>query len=297
MWSAISRLLSEYAGEAEITERHELPGGDVHPAWRIRYGNVDVFVKCNTRDMLNLFRWEADQLDLLARTQTVRVPKVYGVGHHRDGSFLLLEYIQPEPLNEDTARQLGEQLAHLHQWSEQPQFGLDFDNNITTTLQPNSWLRRWSAFFAEQRIGWQLQLAAEKGLDYGDADLIVASVQQRLANHHPQPSLLHGDLWPANCAGSRDGPWLYDPACYWGDRECDLAMLGYYATLPRQIYEGYNAVWPLPEGFSQRQPVYQLYYLLNRANLFGGGWRDEAQFAIDQLLAESALAGQHAKPA
>jgi len=297
MWSAISRLLSEYAGEAEITERHALPGGDVHPAWRIRYGNLDVFVKCNTRDMLNLFRWEADQLDLLARTQTVRVPKVYGVGHHRDGSFLLLEYIPPLPLNEACARQLGEQLAHLHQWSEQPQFGLDFDNNITTTLQPNSWLRRWSAFFAEQRIGWQLQLAAEKGLDYGNADLIVDSVQQRLANHHPQPSLLHGDLWPANCAGSPDGPWLYDPACYWGDRECDLAMLGYYATLPRQIYEGYSAVWPLPEGFSQRQPVYQLYYLLNRANVFGGGWIDEAQFAIDQLLAESALAAQHAKPA
>jgi fructosamine-3-kinase len=28
--------------------------------------------------------------------------------------------------------------------------------------QPNAWQRRWSTFFAEQRIGWQLELAAER---------------------------------------------------------------------------------------------------------------------------------------
>lgn len=87
MWSAISRLLSEHAGEAEITERYELPGGDVHPAWRLRYGDLDVFVKCNTRDMLTLFSWEADQLGLLARTQTVRVPKCMASGMTATAAF------------------------------------------------------------------------------------------------------------------------------------------------------------------------------------------------------------------
>lgn len=297
MWSAISRLLSEQLGNAEITQRHALAGGDIHPTWQIRYGDHDVFVKSNSRDMLSLFTWEADQLDLLARTGTVRVPKVYGVGHHREESFLLLEYIRPQPLDEQSAYQLGQQLAHLHQWSEQTQFGLDFDNNITTTPQPNSWLRRWSVFFAEQRIGWQLQLAAEKGIQYGDTELIVACVQRVLASHHPQPSLLHGDLWPANCASSESGPWLFDPACYWGDRECDLAMLSLYPDLPRQIYDGYQSVWPLPDGFSQRLPVYQLYYLLNRANVFGGHWPGDAQFAIGQLLDEDALGASQARPA
>jgi len=90
MWSAISRLLSEQFGNAEITQRHALAGGDIHPTWQIRYGDHDVFVKSNSRDMLSLFTWEADQLDLLARTGTVRVPEVYGVGHHREESFLLL---------------------------------------------------------------------------------------------------------------------------------------------------------------------------------------------------------------
>ncbi|BCQ44798.1 hypothetical protein ERHA55_23250 [Erwinia rhapontici] len=216
MWSAIRRLLSEQLGPAEITERSELPGGDVHPTWYLRYGEHEIFVKCNQRDMQDLFTWEADQLQLLARSQTVRVPAVYGVGSDRDTSFLLLEYIPVRPLDAHGAFQLGQQLAHLHQWSEQPQFGLDFDNNITTSLQPNSWLRRWSVFFAEQRIGWQLQLAAEKGIQYGDSELIVHCAQAILESHHPQPSLLHGDLWPANCAGSDSGPWIFDPACYWG---------------------------------------------------------------------------------
>ncbi|PPS59226.1 hypothetical protein CRX72_16225 [Pantoea sp. BRM17] len=57
MWSAISRLLSEQTQPAEITQREPLPGGDIHPAWRIRYGDMDVFVKCNTHDRLDLFRW------------------------------------------------------------------------------------------------------------------------------------------------------------------------------------------------------------------------------------------------
>ncbi|WP_338637850.1 fructosamine kinase family protein [Erwinia persicina] len=297
MWSAISRLLSEQWGPAEITGRTELPGGDVHPAWHLRYGEHDVFVKCNQRDMLDLFTWEADQLQLLARSQTVRVPAVYGVGSDRETSFLLLEYIPVRPLDAHGAFQLGQQLARLHQWSEQPQFGLDFDNNITTSLQPNSWLKRWSVFFSEQRIGWQLQLASEKGILYGDIDLIVRCAQKMLESHHPEPSLLHGDLWPANCAGSDSGPWIFDPACYWGDRECDLAMLSWHPDIPAQVYDGYQSVWPLPADFLQRQPIYQLYYLLNRANVFGGHWLAEAQRAVGTLLDGDELGKRHARPA
>ncbi|WP_034947851.1 fructosamine kinase family protein [Erwinia oleae] len=285
MWSAIGRLLSEQSGSsAEISHRTQLPGGDVHPAWLIRHADRDVFVKCNSRDMLDNFTSEADQLALLARTDTVRVPRVYGVGSDKETSFLLLEYIPPHPLDAAAAQTLGAQLARLHQWSDQPQFGLDFDNNITTSPQPNSWVKRWSVFFAEQRIGWQLQLAAEKGILYGDIDLIVTCVQRALVAHHPQPSLLHGDLWPANCAGSADGPWLFDPACYWGDRECDLAMLAWHSDLPQEILESYQATWALPADYRQRQPVYQLYYLLNRANVFGGGWLADAQRAVGALL-------------
>ncbi len=200
MWQAISRLLSEQLGEGEIELRNELPGGEVHAAWHLRYAGRDFFVKCDERDLLSGFTAEADQLELLSRSKTVTVPRVWAVGADRDYSFLVMDYLPPRPLDAHNAFILGQQIARLHQWSDQPQFGLDFDNALSTTPQPNTWQRRWATFFAEQRIGWQLELAAEKGIAFGNIDAIVEHIQQRLASHQPQPSLLHGDLWSGNCA-------------------------------------------------------------------------------------------------
>ncbi|SQI25156.1 Ribulosamine/erythrulosamine 3- kinase potentially involved in protein deglycation [Salmonella enterica subsp. arizonae] len=64
MWQAISRLLSEQVGEGEIELRNELPGGEVHAAWHLRYAGHDFFVKCDEREMLRGFTAEADQLEL-----------------------------------------------------------------------------------------------------------------------------------------------------------------------------------------------------------------------------------------
>ena len=87
MWQAISRLLSEQLGEGEIELRNELPGGDVHAAWHLRYAGHDFFVKCDERELLPGFTAEADQLELLSRSKTVTVPKVWAVGADRDYSL------------------------------------------------------------------------------------------------------------------------------------------------------------------------------------------------------------------
>lgn len=65
-------------------------------------------------------------------------------------------------------------------------------------------------------------------MNFGDIEKIVDLVYLRLQHHQPQPSLLHGNLWAANCGLATHGPRLFDPASYWGDRECDLAMLPLY---------------------------------------------------------------------
>lgn len=121
------------------------------------------FVKCDERELLTGFTAEADQLELLSRSQTVSVPKVWAVGADRDYSFLVMDFLPPRPLDAHNAFILGQQLAHLHEWSDQPQFGLDFDNALSTTPQPNT-ATSLVNLFAEQRIGWQLELAAEKAL-------------------------------------------------------------------------------------------------------------------------------------
>ncbi|MDM3584056.1 fructosamine kinase family protein [Proteus mirabilis] len=43
-------------------------------------------------------------------------------------------------------------------------------------------------------------------------------MNHRLADHHPQASLLHGNFWPKNCAAiGQSEVTMFDPACYWGD--------------------------------------------------------------------------------
>ncbi|MCW7546370.1 fructosamine kinase family protein [Photorhabdus sp. P32] len=287
MWQAVNRLLNEHFGVAEIHDKTELAGGDIHQAWRVTHGKRQVFVKSNLREMLPVFKAESEQLELLARSQTIRVPSVYGIGNTRDHSFLLLEFLPLKSFDPHSAYRFGQQLAKLHQWSEQPQFGFDFDNMLATTPQPNGWQRRWHQFYAEKRVGWQLQIAAEKNMIFGDIDNIVQAISNKLQHHQPQPSLLHGDLWPANCASLDDQAVAFDPACYWGDRECDFAMLPLYPDLPMQILDGYQSIWPLPANFIERQPVYQLYYLLNRCNLFGGDNLIVVQNIIDNILTEN----------
>jgi fructosamine-3-kinase len=55
MWQAISHLLSEQLGEGEIELRNELPGGEIHAAWHLRYAGRDFFVKCDERELFRLY--------------------------------------------------------------------------------------------------------------------------------------------------------------------------------------------------------------------------------------------------
>ena len=285
MWSAIHRLLEEQQSDfAGISHYHQCHGGEVNQSWQMVSGDKHYFIKSNHREMLPRFIEEADQLALLARTGCVRVPEVFGSGTSKHHSFLILEYLPPAPLSKASASLLGEQLARLHQWSEQPKFGLDFDNSVTLSPQPNNWQNRWSSFFSEQRIGWQLEIAAEKKLTFGDTEQIIACVARCLEHHHPSPSLLHGDLWPGHCAEAHNAPWLFNPACYWGDRECDLALWQPDNVLTAPLLRAYQQISPLPADYADRQPAYRLYYLLNRACAFGEHWCEEAQQVVDTLL-------------
>lgn len=122
------------------------------------------FVKCDERELLTGFTAEADQLELLSRSQTVSVPKVWAVGADRDYSFLVMDFLPPRPLDAHNAFILGQQLAHLHEWSDQPQFGLDFDNALSTTPQPNTWQRRWSTFLPSSVLAGSWNSPLKKAL-------------------------------------------------------------------------------------------------------------------------------------
>ncbi|GAL34367.1 ribulosamine/erythrulosamine 3-kinase [Vibrio maritimus] len=282
MWQAISDQLSEtLMFEFNISERIKMSGGDINQCYMISDGDQRYFVKINDKDFIAKFEIEAENLTALRETNTVHVPELVLIGKTKECAFIVLNYIPVKPLDAGPASfQLGQELAKLHKWGEQKEFGFDQDNYIGTTLQPNQWHKKWSRFFSEQRIGWQLQLLKEKQISFTDIDEFVELVNEQLSGHNPKPSLLHGDLWYGNAANTAFGPICYDPASYWGDRECDLAMTELFGGFRQEFYDGYESILAIEPMYEYRKHIYNLYHVLNHCNLFGGEYLDQAEKLI-----------------
>ncbi|MDW6004056.1 fructosamine kinase family protein [Vibrio mangrovi] len=289
MWQGIVQQLSLTLGrEFQILDKQRIHGGDINASYVISDGRYKYFVKINEKEDLSQFICEQDNLRTLAQTHCVNTPKVLLVGSSKSHSFLVLQHISLKPLESGERSYLfGEQLARLHQWGEQKEYGFDQDNYIGMTIQPNSWNKKWHRFFAEQRIGWQLQLLYEKGIVFIDIDKFVELIAQQLAHHQPKPSLLHGDLWHGNVADSGLEPFCFDPACYWGDRECDIAMTELFGGFEPEFYQGYESILPLELAYEERKHIYNLYHILNHCNCFGGHYLNDAQQIIRNILEES----------
>ncbi|WGV99049.1 fructosamine kinase family protein [Vibrio sp. YMD68] len=285
MWQALTQQLSEaLMFNYTITERAKMNGGDISDCYMISDGEQRYFVKSNTRSFIDKYLIEADNLNLLRSTSTVSIPEIILTGTSKDHSFIVFNYLATKPLEDDKqSYKFGVQLAQLHSWGEQKEFGFDQDNYIGTTLQPNKWDRKWHRFFAEQRIGWQLQLLREKGIELVNIAEFTERVSDLLSNHHPRPSLLHGDLWHSNVANSAFGPICYDSSCYWGDRECDIAMTELFGGFQPEFYNGYESILPLDFGYGERKDIYNLYHILNHYNLFGGHYLAEAEGLINNI--------------
>lgn len=244
------------------------------------------FIKLNTTGSLTMFQAEAAGLNALAATQTIRVPHAITCGVTGSNAFMALEYLGLNAHGDSAL--FGEQLAALHR-SPQKQFGFAQDNFIGSTSQPNTQTTDWLAFWRERRLGFQLRLAAQKG--HADrlrslGEKLLDALPNFFAGYSPTPSLLHGDLWSGNHGYLGDGtPVIFDPAAYCGDRESDIAMTELFGGYPANFYAAYRATWPLDSGYTTRRDLYNLYHILNHANLFGGSYAKQAEQLTLKLLA------------
>jgi protein-ribulosamine 3-kinase len=136
----------------------------------------------------------------------------------------------------------------------------------------------------------QLELAGRNRLGRTLAqkgERLVAAVPELLGGHMPA-ALLHGDLWGGNSGFLADGtPVLFDPAVYCGDREADVAMTELFGGFPPSFYSAYREAAPLAPGYSVRKTLYNLYHVLNHANIFGGAYAGQAERMMEVLLAEA----------
>lgn len=169
---------------------------------------------------------------------------------------------------------LGEQLAQLHHHSHKS-FGLDHNNYIGSLVQLNEPLSSWIEFFIHRRLEPQLRLLNPPPRVIKQFEQLYAKLPQLMPDE--KPALLHGDLWSGNLITNAHGlPCLIDPAVYFGHREAELALTRLFGGFPNDFYEAYTDTSPLPSGFEDRVDLYNLYPLLVHANLFGGGYTDQA---------------------
>ena len=277
----------------ELTAMAPVGGGCIHNAWRLELADGGrLFAKTNRADLLPVLAAEADGLKALASAPTgLMIPSPLQLAELDGTALLLLSWLElgGRPANAEGAwHRLGAELAALHRSSlvgHDGRFGWGQDNFIGSGPQANGWHSSWGHFFAEQRLGRQLAWAARSGQRLAEGDALLEQVPAWLADHPAEPCLVHGDLWSGNASLlANGGGALFDPAVYRGDREVDLAMAQLFGGFPPTFFAGYEAAWPLPAGHRQRLELYNLYHLLNHANLFGGGYWSQAERRIAALL-------------
>ena len=290
-FAALAREIAALTGSpcADAPER-TVTGGSINTCYYWPADPAPMFVKVGPRAAHDAFAAEAEGLRELQVARALRVPQVLASGLADAAAFLVLEWIEPGPGGAACERRLGEGLAALHTVTA-PRYGFRHNNTIGRTPQANEWCADWIEFFRERRLRPQLVLGERGGVPRrlgARAARLLEALPALLAGHRPRASLLHGDLWGGNWLASTAGePVLFDPAVYYGDRETDLAMTRLFGGFGPAFYRAYESAAPLPAGAALRAELYNLYHVLNHANLFGGGYAPQARALIDRLLAQA----------
>lgn len=275
---------------AGACEAVRVGGGDINQAWRVRLADGRLaFVKTRPDAGEGEYEREAGGLRWLAQPGVLRVPQVLEVG----ADYLALQWIEHGSLDAAGAQELGRGLAQLHA-AGAPAFGDPGIGDVGGTAVigslclPNDPAPDWPTFYVQRRLIPALAAARRRGGISASGAGAVEAVCERIAElcgPAEPPARLHGDLWSGNVLADAHGrPWLIDSTAYGGHREVDLAMLRLFGAPSPRIFDAYEEVSPLADGWQRRVPLYQLLPLLVHAALFGGSYGAAAQRAAAASL-------------
>jgi protein-ribulosamine 3-kinase len=283
---SVERAVERIAGEgARVASDRRVAGGCIASGSRVTLTDGrSFFVKRSRTLPPAMFAAEAAGLRALNSESGPRVPRVLAVSAGPGEGFIVMEWIEPGSRGAGFGREFGRRLAALHREKTGERCGFETDNYIGSTPQPNAPMDGWVDFFRERRLRYQTRLARDAGLledsDVRDIETILNRLDELLPEPE-QPSLLHGDLWGGNYLVDADGtPTLIDPAVSYGHREADLAMTELFGGFPAGFHAAYREAWPLDPGYEKRSSLYNLYHVLNHANIFGGSYVSSARSIV-----------------
>jgi fructosamine-3-kinase len=253
-------------------------GGDINSAFSVTLADgTPAFVKNRDGAAPGEYAAEAAGLEWLAEPGALRVPSVLEIA---DG-HLVLEWIEPGRLDAAGEEQLGHGLAAVHRAGAEC-FGAPVDDGdgavagFGSLRLSNAPGDDWPSFYVQRRLAPLARLARERSVL---SDAGVRAVERtcermdELVGAAEPPARLHGDLWSGNVMADTAGrPVLIDPSAYGGHREVDLAMLRLFGAPGERVFEAYEELTPLADGWRERIELYQLLPLLVHALLFGGSY-------------------------
>ncbi len=299
--ASLSEILEKHAGEicghrVELKHTEPVSGGCINHSARLVFTqDFTAFLKWNPSAPPTMFQREAEGLNALAATKTLRVPRVFRWSEPSESGstpgFLMLEDLSSsdgDPVSMiDFDEELGIGLADLHALPA-PYYGFPHDNFIGSTPQPNQPRETWAEFFLQQRLLPMIQrLRGAQKISEEQCKVAIHCAEnaaQHLREVTEGPALVHGDLWAGNVM--RDGtgrPALIDPACYYGHREVDLAMTELFGGFSSRFRTAYETALPLKDGYPLRKGIYNLYHVLNHALLFGGSYWSQAKSILNRF--------------
>jgi len=271
----------------KIQSYQSIAGGDINEAWRVVTTDGIYFLKENRQPPVSEFlAIEKRGLEILANTETIKIPETFVAGNLNGTAYLIMEYLPTVLPNKLGWERMGQQLAALHR-TTQEQFGLDHNNFIGSLPQSNNPYSNWAEFYVKERLEPQVKLAADRRL----LNVIDLKQFKKLYQEIPAicpeepPALTHGDLWSGNFLMTKNQiPVLIDPAVSYAHREMDLAMSHLFGGFDPIFYNAYESVFPTAYGFLDRMEIYQLYYLLVHLNLFGSGYLGKVRNIVRQFI-------------
>lgn len=265
---------------AKATILGRVGGGSINQAFKVLLADgTEAFVKTRADAASGEYRREAAGLSWLEDADALGVPTVIEVSE----SYLALGWIEPGHLSSTGEERLGRGLARLHD-AGADHFGdpgLGHSSRIGSLQLPNEPCEDWPSFYRQRRLEPLVKVALERRAISHACAQGVEKICERiteLSGPSEPPARLHGDLWGGNVLADSTGqPWLIDPSVYGGHREVDLAMLRLFGSPSERVFDAYQEVHPLAEGWQERVELWQLMPLLVHAALFGGSYGEAAE--------------------
>ncbi|RJY10380.1 fructosamine kinase family protein [Aurantiacibacter aquimixticola] len=250
-------------GRRVLSSAH-LPGGDLGGATRLGLDGDAVVAKTGP-----LVEREGRMLRAMAATGAPS-PNV----RHAESDLLIMDYVEGDGRAGWTSLAHDLTLLHaprdeLYGWHENYAFGaVSIDNTRS---------EEWPAFWADRRL---LPFCPDLPPELARRLETLASRLPDLLPANPPAALLHGDLWSGNILFHHGRlAALIDPACYFGDREVDFAMLAWVNDPPDALF----VQGALTQGWEKRLPIYALWPMLVHLALFGNSYRPVIEKTLTAL--------------